>query len=108
MAHLICYADFISIDRTNGWFPDGVGNKPWLDQSTSECIFAMLGLACISSPSLASFNDFVVKLYVIGSYSWLRDVLTLDQFILTILMSSLPPCFCTPLPRAFRTPALSY
>ncbi|KAF4569997.1 Concanavalin A-like lectin/glucanase domain superfamily protein [Pleurotus pulmonarius] len=25
----------VAVGGTNGWFPDGVGNKPWLDQSTN-------------------------------------------------------------------------
>lgn len=28
----------VAVGGTNGWFPDGVGNKPWLDGSTSMSI----------------------------------------------------------------------
>ena len=27
----------VAVGGTNGWFPDGVGNKPWLDGSLSTC-----------------------------------------------------------------------
>ena len=27
----------VAVGGTNGWFPDGVGDKPWLDGSLSEC-----------------------------------------------------------------------
>jgi len=25
----------VAVGGTNGWFPDGVGNKPWIDQSAT-------------------------------------------------------------------------
>lgn len=27
----------VAVGGTNGWFPDGAGNKPWLEHSLSEC-----------------------------------------------------------------------
>lgn len=102
--HLVYCANFISFGRTSGWFPDGVGNKPWLDQSTSECIPTMLSLACISAPPLSSFNDFVVKVYSIGIYSWLRDVLTGPRSIHSYLPSSLFLCLLHPTSTRFSHP----
>ena len=29
----------VAVGGTNGWFPDGAGNKPWLDGSNSEWLF---------------------------------------------------------------------
>ena len=31
----------VAVGGTNGWFPDGVGNKPWLDGSSSMSISVM-------------------------------------------------------------------
>ena len=40
-ADVYLYAAFylildVAVGGTNGWFPDGAGNKPWLDGSNSE------------------------------------------------------------------------
>ena len=39
----------VAVGGTNGWFPDGVGGKPWFDSSSSECL----------SPFFLSLDDFV-------------------------------------------------
>lgn len=31
----------VAVGGTNGWFPDGVGDKPWLDGSDSACFFLL-------------------------------------------------------------------
>ena len=32
----------VAVGGTNGWFPDGAGDKPWLDGSFSEYLFFFL------------------------------------------------------------------
>jgi len=32
----------VAVGATNGWFPDGVGGKPWLDGSLSTSSYGFL------------------------------------------------------------------
>ena len=81
----------VAVGGTNGWFPDGVGGKPWLDGSHGECLvefffFSFLRVAsfvfalahvefrsrvCLVSPELVSFRSF--------SHSTLTHSLTLTS-----------------------------
>ena len=36
----------VAVGGTNGWFPDGVGDKPWIDQSVSEYLLLDLAYLC--------------------------------------------------------------
>ena len=49
----------VAVGGTNGWFPDGAGDKPWLDQSNSKCriVFAAL-LDLLICPFIAAMYDF--------------------------------------------------
>lgn len=46
----------LAVGGTSGWFPDGVGGKPWFDKSGSEC-------QCYSSLSYASVLIFAAHHY---------------------------------------------
>ena len=32
----------VAVGGTNGWFPDGAGDKPWLNGAISGCYFSIL------------------------------------------------------------------
>ena len=36
----------VAVGGTNGWFPDGAGDKPWLDHSLSKSSFPPLRYSC--------------------------------------------------------------
>ena len=49
----------VAVGGTNGWFPDNIGDKPWLDQSESK--FSQLfnrRSYCWSFDNLAAMYDF--------------------------------------------------
>ena len=39
----------VAVGGTNGWFPDGIGNKPWIDASDSEYPDVIMLLWCPDS-----------------------------------------------------------
>jgi hypothetical protein len=38
----------VSVGGTNGWFPDGAGGKPWIDDSKSEPTAPLIALAQVA------------------------------------------------------------
>ena len=51
----------VAVGGTNGWFPDNVGDKPWLDRSDSKCFTFYFGDNIISPITLlnsAAMYDF--------------------------------------------------
>ena len=39
----------VAVGRTNGWFPDGAGDKPWLDGSFSAYLLFPLTYCVLNS-----------------------------------------------------------
>ena len=50
----------VAVGGTNGWFPDGVGDKPWLDGSLSKYLssFPCAGGGWLTGRLLAAMTDF--------------------------------------------------
>ena len=42
----------VAVGGTNGWFPDGAGNKPWLNGAISGFLLVNLGVRDGSSPTI--------------------------------------------------------
>ena len=61
----------VAVGGTNGWFPDGIGDKPWFDGSLST--FLCLTLCCASSHCFTDAMQEFAKNQAVWSETWPTD-----------------------------------